>query len=73
MKRVLGIILLAAILICVGFIVYLDMSDQGAMELVHYIAHIFICVMFCTLFHNPAHKFYNWMKGLLGFKIDDHD
>ena len=73
MKRVLGILLMVAILGFMGFIVYIDITEHGTAELIHYITHILVCVMFCTLFHNPAHRFMQWIKSLLGFKPDDHD
>ena len=73
MKRLLGVVLMVAILGCLGFFVYLDISEHGTTEIVHYVVHIFVCIMFCTLLHNPAHKFIEWVKGLLGFKPKDPD
>jgi|GEM_PF-3871508 len=71
MKRVLGVLLLIAIVGALGFIVYLDLSEHGIGELTHYIAHILVCVAFCTIFHNPAHKFFQWIMSLIGFKHND--
>ena len=71
MKRLLGVLLLIGMLGFLGFFVYLDVSEHGTTELVHYVVHILVCIMFCTLLHNPAHKFIQWMKKLLGFKSDD--
>jgi len=73
MKRLFGVLLLAAILGCLGFFVYLDISVNGATEIIHYVVHIIVCITFCTLLHNPAHRFIEWIKGLLGFKPDDHN
>ena len=73
MKRILGVLLLAAILGGLGFLVYIDISEHGAGEIVHYAVHIVVCIMFCTLLHNPAHKLIEWVKKLLGLKPDDHD
>ena len=72
MKKVLGILLLIAILGCLGFLVYFDLSEHGAMELVHYAAHILVCITFCTFLHGPAHRFFEWIKSLLGFRHDGH-
>ena len=73
MKRLLGILLLAAILGGLVFLVYIDISEHGASEIIHYVVHIMVCIMFCTLLHNPAHKLIEWVKKLLGIKCDDHD
>jgi NADH:ubiquinone oxidoreductase subunit 6 (subunit J) len=71
MKRLLGVLLIVVTFGAIGFMVYLDISEHGVTEIVHYLAHIMVCVTFCTLFHNPVHKFFQWMKSLLGFKSDD--
>ena len=73
MKRFLGILLVVVILSFLVFIVYLDISEHGTAEIIHYVVHILVCVAFCTLFHNPAHKFFQWIKRLLGFEADDGD
>ena len=72
MKRLLGILLIIAIFGCLGYFVYIDISEHGATELVHYFVHILVCIMFCTLLHNPAHRIIEWVKSLLGFKPDEH-
>ena len=72
-KKIFGILLVIVILGCLGFCVYLDISEHGATEAIHYVVHILVCITFCTLLHNPAHRFIEWMKCLLGFKHDDHD
>ena len=73
MRRILGIVLSIAILGSLGFFVYLDLSEHGVAELLHYVVHILVCVMFCSLLHNPVHRFIAWVKSLLGFKPDAHD
>jgi len=32
----------------------------------HLVIHIIICLVGCIVLHRPAHKFYDWIKGLLG-------
>ena len=71
MKKLLGVLLLAALLGTLGYLVYLDLSEHGITELTHYIVHILVCIMFCTLLHNPAHRFIKWITKLLGFNSDD--
>jgi len=73
MKRLLGVLLLIAMLGCLGFFVYLDISEHGATELLHYFVHILVCITFCTMLHNPAHRYIKWIKKLLGLKSDDQD
>ena len=73
MKKTLGILIIVAVLGCLAFLVYLDISEHGRTEIVHYIVHIFVCIMFCTLLHDPAHKLVEWVRKLLGIKPDDHD
>ena len=43
-------------------------SDRGIIshEMVHYLIHILVCLFFCVVVHQPAHKFWNWVKSLLG-------
>ena len=73
MKRIFAIILSVALLGGLGFLVYMDLSEHGTTELTHYIVHILVCITFCTLFHDPAHRFIKWLKKSLGFKPNDHD
>jgi hypothetical protein len=55
-------------LVCHDFTAHSDSTGPFFEEVFHYSIHIVICLVFCTIFHNPAHRFAEWLKSMLGLK-----